>query len=297
MDKKKQKIQIWLFCLLCVSAILLGACEYSPSSIVSNWGEKIDVKIYAPVDGSEWIVDQPIEIHSLVSAPNVVRSIVLLINGQEDREDLFAHPTFTRGSITQTWTPTREGVYTIQAILRDAKDEAESNIVTILVVEPTRGPLTIVEGDTETPTITSTMTLTPSPTITKTPDQGKPEAEAGQNLNCRRGPSTEYDTVWYFLQGQTAPITGRTNDSNWLLIERGDGNGECWVSRSYVYMTGEPLLIPIITPPSLLPTHTSTVTESPYTNCGDYPDMVTCNQDPMGFGGCSWDTGLNVCQP
>jgi hypothetical protein len=281
--------------LLIFSLLVLSACEFHPQIIGGNWGETIDVRIYSPEDGSEWPVNTPIEIGSLVSAPEVVQSLTLFVNGQQNREDLFAHPTFTRGTIQQQWTPTRTGEFTLQTILRDAKDEAESNIITIFVVEPT--PETLVPFITSTATLTLTPSLTLTPTMTLTPEQGKPEANANENLNCRRGPSILYDVIWYFMKGESAPIVGRTSDNGWLLIERGDGLGECWVGAGIVTVSGDLTKVVIVTPPPLPPTYTPTFTESPYKSCGDYPDMATCSQDPMGFGGCSWDTGLNVCQP
>lgn len=281
--------------LLSFSLLVLGACEYSPSAIVSNWGKKIDVLIFSPESGSEWVVDQMIEIHSMVSAPNVVHSMSLIINGEVLREDVFAHPTFTRGSIMQPWTPTKTGVFTIQVVLRDANDMAESNVVTILVIEPAEGPGRIDGVDDEATGITSTLTVEPTFTFTPAPEGA--QATTNQNLNCRLGPDMAYETAWFFPEGHIATITGVNDDGNWLLIERGDGEGECWVSRYYVSVTGNLSLMPVITPMPLLPTHTATVTESPYSGCADYPDMATCNQDPMGFGGCTWDTGLNACQP
>ncbi len=47
----------------------------------------------------------------------------------------------------------------------------------------------------------------------------------------------------------------------------------------------------------------STITNTPkpegpsYSACHDYPDLATCLSDPNGFGGCTWDTGMNKCQP
>ena len=281
--------------LVILSLFLLSACELRSQIIGGNWGDAIDVRIFAPVDGSEWPVNTPIEISSLVSAPEVVQSLTLFVNGQQNREDLFAHPTFHRGTIQQQWTPTRTGEYTLQTILRDAKAEAESNIVTIIVVEAT--PETLVPFVTDTPTLTLTPSLSLTPTITLTPVQGKPEAKADENLNCRRGPSTYYEVLWYFMKGDSATIVGRTSDGGWLLIERTDGLGECWVGAGIVTVTGDLSGIVVVTPPPLPSTYTPTFTESPYKSCGDYPDMSTCNQDPMGFGGCYWETGMSVCKP
>jgi len=307
MKIKNKQIIIVLFNLL---LILLSACESPPALPGDLLGESRSVSITSPEDNSEWTVGTPISIRSSVSAPEVVIGLTLFINGQQERaEDLFAHPTFTRGTIHQIWTPDQPGVFNLQTILRDGGGFAESNIVTISVGEATKPIITEITPSIITPTITSTeITLTPTqtltPTLTLTPETGKPEATANQNLNCRRGPSTEYESLWYFMQGETTSIEGRNTDSSWLVISRTDGGGQCWVASYYVQIEGELSTLPFITPPPLpvthtptiTPTRTATVTEIPYSSCSDYPDFSTCTQDPMGFGGCSWSTGLNVCE-
>jgi hypothetical protein len=199
--------------------------------------------------------------------------------------------------------PTQPGVYTIQTVLQDAKNEAHSNIIIVVNEQP---PATISLA--EFPTVTKGIdfdfledepTVTPSPTITITPTQveEKTEVTADQNLNCRRGPSTLYETVDYFYKGQTALVIGRDSNSGWLLIELNANGKECWVSQGYIKLTGDLSTVAFVTPPPLPPTSTVTQTEMPYTSCSDYPDLVTFSQDPMGFGGCVWDTGLNTCEP
>jgi len=310
---KKKLIKNCLFYLsLILLMLFLNACEYGNNRLVEERGNKRSVIIFEPQDGSLWAVGDPISIQSRLSAPDVVLGLTLFVNGQQERpEDLFAHPTFTRGTIRQIWTPDQAGTYQIQTLLRDGGGTAESNIITINVGESQQSiisnltPATITSTKSSfTPTLTITPTLTFTPTLTLTPETGKPEATANQNLNCRRGPSTEYESLWYFMQGETTTIEGRSADSSWLVISRTDGGGQCWVSRYYVTVAGEISAITIITPPplpatktaTLTATLTATVTEMPYTSCADYPDLSTCNDDPMGFGGCSWSTGLNVCE-
>jgi uncharacterized protein YraI len=307
MGKKRKTSTLLCNIIILITLILVAGCNYPSMGSGGNWRDTIGVQIVAPADGSQWHVGDEIEISSRVSAPNVVKSLTLFVNGKEIREDLFAHPTFYSGTIFQKWIPKAVGIYTLQTWLTDAMDKADSNIITIQVVEADLSTLSLVEQDTLTPTITMTIlptmatftpttTITLTPTITITTESTKPEGTAEVNLNCRRGPGTVYETVWYLPQGQTVPLVGRSQDSTWLVVERSDGLGQCWVSAGYLTINVAVGSLTVIAAPPLPPTTTFTVTASPYTSCADYPDYATCNADPMGFGGCTWDTGLNKCQ-
>ncbi len=45
------------------------------------------------------------------------------------------------------------------------------------------------------------------------------------------------------------------------------------------------------------PTEEPPLPPATYSACHDYPDFGMCTSDPMGFGGCSWDTGQSQCVP
>lgn len=66
-------------------------------------------------------------------------------------------------------------------------------------------------------------------------------------------------------------------------------------------LTSTPTLttMPTITDTPNPPTATSTPTpKGPSSSaCHDYPDLATCLSDPNGIGGCTWDTGMDKCQP
>ncbi len=169
-----------------------------------------------------------------------------------------------------------------------------------------------VEGSTGTPTSTGTPMPTATPTDTPTPDD--PMATGLQNSNCRKGPDTRYDVQGYLMEGETVPIVGRNNDSSWWVVELQDPLKECWVWGGGVSTSGNMADLVVIKPPPP-PTFTPTPTNTPkpptdtpkpptdtpkgpsYSACHDYPDMNTCNSDPEGFGNCTWDTGMNKCQP
>jgi hypothetical protein len=264
-----------------------------------------------------------LEIRSHVTSPSPVRSVSLKVNGQEARQDFFSNPSLQSGTIYQPWAPPSPGMHALQVILTDAGGQVSSKVVTILVegeITPTTFTLTptiftpapITETPTDTPTVTATvLTETPTITVTKTPDQ--PQASANQNTNCRTGPGTAYPISWIMMEGQTTALAGQSQDGSWLVVERLDGYGQCWLLGSLVTTTGNIAGLPVFPAPRLPITDTpyipeppkdditktpKTITKEPaFKACNEYPNLSTCLADPIGFGNCSWNTGLNRCEP
>jgi uncharacterized protein YgiM (DUF1202 family) len=110
------------------------------------------------------------------------------------------------------------------------------------------------------PTVTSTpvpQTATPSvppptepPTQTVTPNF--PAVTATYNVSVRSGPGEEYPIVDLFLQGQSAQVIGRYDDTpigTWYLVSRiGQGiNG--WVWSGAAEASGDLNGVPVLEPP------------------------------------------------
>jgi len=291
----------WIF------VIFLIACTIPAQTS----GGSFSAQIVQPVDGAHVPINTELEVRTQVSSPGVVTGVTLEVNGQPTREDLFTNRTFNSGTVLQPWTPQAPGTYTLQVIIKETNGQVASNVVTIFVGEITPPPLTLIDTPTDTPIAltgspTATTTVTPTSTTTLTPEPDTPQATANQNANCRKGPGSAYPVVWSFMDGQTAPIVGRDQYDTWIVIDRLDGNGQCWVWTDLVIIQGNISDLPVLTAPPLpvtdtpeKPTLTPTQTpkKSPYSACNDYPDFATCNDDPMGFGGCTWDTGMNSCLP
>ncbi|MCD4674264.1 MAG: hypothetical protein K8R77_16500, partial [Anaerolineaceae bacterium] len=128
--------------------------------------------------------------------------------------------------------------------------------------------------------------------------EDKLQATANRNVNCRKGPGTAYEHVWDFLAGETVPIVGRAQNNEYVVVQ--SIYGQCWVGVGNVTIQGNLDSALIFTPPPLPNTDTPVPSDTPkpaYSACHDYPDLATCNADPMSFGTCSWNTGLNKCQP
>jgi hypothetical protein len=58
------------------------------------------------------------------------------------------------------------------------------------------------------------------------------------------------------MDGQTAPIVGRDQYDTWIVIDRLDGNGQCWVWTDLVIIQGNISDLPVLTAPPLPVTDT-----------------------------------------
>jgi hypothetical protein len=100
---------------------------------------------------------------------------------------------------------------------------------------------------------------------------------------------------------------GKSISGTWWQVE-GTASGTCWIWEDLVEICGDTADVQVVSvqemdqeveekepedpseePPPLPP--------AAFSACHDYPDFGTCTSDPVGFGGCSWDTGQNQCVP
>jgi len=111
---------------------------------------------------------------------------------------------------------------------------------------------------TPTPTVPP---ITPTPTVSPTPSF--PTAVAKYNVSVRSGPGEDYPIVDLFLQGQTAEITGRYDDTPigtwWRIVRIGPGiNG--WVWSGAVDVAGDTSGVPVVEAPDIPEEGEATVT-------------------------------------
>jgi hypothetical protein len=101
---------------------------------------------------------------------------------------------------------------------------------------------------------TPTITASPVPTETlvpQTPIIQVPVLEANENVNCRRGPSIEYDNLDTLYKGWSSRIYGRNEDSTWWYINSPNIAPKyyCWVWGGSVTITGDTSQVPVVIPP------------------------------------------------
>lgn len=94
--------------------------------------------------------------------------------------------------------------------------------------------------------------VTDTPIPTETPTPSVPVAQADYNAYVRTGPDESFESIDFFLQGQTAEVVGRyTNEATgtWWYIQRIDAGKDGWVWGGAVTLSGDENTIPFIDPP------------------------------------------------
>ena len=131
-----------------------------------------------------------------------------------------------------------------------------------------------------------------------------PIATTHSYANCRSGPGTGYDIVAGLKLDQSFLIIGRSNSGIWWQVEAAI-SGTCWIWENLIEICGDTTDVEVVAvqekdqekEPTEEPTEEPPPVPAEFSACHDYPDFGTCTSDPMGFGGCSWNTGLNQCEP
>ncbi|MCE9647262.1 MAG: hypothetical protein K8S20_14795 [Chloroflexi bacterium] len=103
-------------------------------------------------------------------------------------------------------------------------------------------------------------------------------------LNCRSGPGTVWPVVMILNPGQTAEIVGRSADGTWLYVKNISLPGSfCWVSASYVTVSGDINSLAVVPAPPLPPT--SAVPAGPSSGVVTSVEIYI-NPDTINVGGC-----------
>ena len=88
----------------------------------------------------------------------------------------------------------------------------------------------------ETPVMQLTSTLMP----------GEVRATFGDTVNCRKGPSVNYDRVMQVKAGDSFPIVGYFPPNFWVISTNA---GECWVAGEFTTPVGDAQAVPTVTLP------------------------------------------------
>lgn len=133
-------------------------------------------------------------------------------------------------------TPTRSG----EAVISTAQAYAEQTRQATLQTQP---PTPITSS-------TTSSLETPTPKLSNTPEV--PIVIANYNAFVRDGPDKEFDSIDFFLEGQTAEIVGRFENlvtGTWWYIDRiGDGK-DGWVWGGAVTLSGNADGVPVLESP------------------------------------------------
>lgn len=134
------------------------------------------------------------------------------------------------------WMPPAPGIYTIYAQAFDNKgtpgDAASAQITVgdqvaqVLPEEPEQPELNQDEEEEEDPIQAA-----------QEPAEG-PFAVPSQDINCRSGPSTEFEVLTVLPSAKQAKIVGRLENNTWLLISHPENFIECWIAANIVDIVG-----------------------------------------------------------
>ena len=82
-------------------------------------------------------------------------------------------------------------------------------------------------------------------------EEPEPSAIPDQRINCRGGPSADYDVLAALPADQPAEIVGRLSNSTWLVVSHPENGIACWVSASIVKVNGDLQTVRIAQAPPL----------------------------------------------
>ncbi len=121
-----------------------------------------------------------------------------------------------------------------------------------------------------TATITATTPPSATATITPTPTQSIPMVTPLKDpVNCRFGPSVNYEQVFALIVGASAPITGKSTDGGWWQIKTTDTDyPNCWVNQTVVVSSGDLSGIPTAPTPASLITDVQLMVKPDSVNLG-----------------------------
>lgn len=93
------------------------------------------------------------------------------------------------------------------------------------------------------------------------------EGTTNGNAFCRSGPGTVYADIDSMVAGTVVPITGRSQDSSWLVVTGPNIGRDCWIAFSLLdlnFSSEQLAQIPVIpAPPTPIPTSVPTNTPTP----------------------------------
>jgi uncharacterized protein YgiM (DUF1202 family) len=106
--------------------------------------------------------------------------------------------------------------------------------------------------------------------------------------NVRRGPGLNFDTLGRLEQGQTAPVLGKNESSDWWQIEYPAGdNGLAWVAAAVVDFSGDSAAVPVVktaapaaSQPAPTGTPVPTPTPAPITGQIEVKDPINVRSEP-----------------
>jgi serine/threonine protein kinase len=211
--------------------------ESTPQKLQEFWLSAREVPT-----GEEVIAAQPIEPirgEPTVSIPkiNLGRLIagvgaglaILVIGG------FLALAVINRNGINKPPNHVLTASLTVSALSTDEEQTPVAAIPETPTSAPTQSPIpiTVLPTKTSNPATSAPIPRISTPLLpTRILQPINPQFTAGENMNCRDGPSSSYEPHTTILKGQTLPVLRRWENSSWILvgINREDTRTKCcWI--------------------------------------------------------------------
>ena len=113
--------------------------------------------------------------------------------------------------------------------------------------QPSPAPAQVVPATEAAAPTASAPTPPPSPA-----ENVGPTLRAGQAVNIRSGPGTDYSVIGGLQPGNDIPVLGRDSGGTWLVIAYASGQG--WVAKMVVTVNGDTAGLPVVAAPPPPPT-------------------------------------------
>jgi hypothetical protein len=252
---------ILIFLSTTVLALLVSACGASGPSISPGLISWID----APLNDSTLPL-APYQIVAHGSAPDTVEALEISVNGEILSVVNNPDPGDLLFTVKLGWTPPSAGEYLIQARSQNSGGQwSDPALARVVVSEDDQPSIALEFNPTETPT--------------PEPISCDPEIRATMNTTCRMGPSTYNDPAVYLLEGESAPVLGRNQDSSWWAVQPDTLEQACWVSGTTATSVCIPEDLEILESPPYI---TRVFPSNPEIYWGDNPQKTTTIQAQCG---------------
>ncbi len=188
-------------------------------------------------------VGQDITIQVVAADATGINRIDILVDGQL-LNTVPVNPPSTSFITTQTWRPDLQGSHVIQAIaysVTNAASDPTQLIVQVAGAGQAGAVMTPTPAPAESGEASTGDSLAVEPTATPAPAQPDWAAvTALVNLNVRQGPGLDYPVIGQLQTGQTAQITGKSQDGSWWqIVYPPNSDQRAWVSANSQYSTSQ----------------------------------------------------------
>lgn len=219
----------YLFLILFLASLVLISCTQETELLPRVW-------VDSPREGAAISSAQPVLVHSHAFARAGIAEVVLSVDGQPYTRSVPVEEGADFSEFQQEWLPPGDGTYILQLVAYD-HEGVMSNPATLTV---RIGEISVVES------VPDDSTITP---VVEQVSICPPEVTAKTNSYCRSGPGEVYPELTILSNGETASVSGQSEDGYWWVIDRPDTSGTCWIWEELVTISTDTCTVAIVDTP------------------------------------------------